>query len=114
MDLTCDCKEAIGGLAVASKITTRKWARSLWGAGILLFLVELSFAVDYVQAGLSNSITGGTMGWLGTLGMIVLKVTNDAIWNDGARHAAVQFVPLVLLPVLIVVLWITTLRRGVE
>lgn len=98
---------------MAKNITNRNWKQAFWTAGILVFLVELNAGVDYVQAGFNSQI-GGDLGWLPTIGMIALKITDSAFWNGGAVHLVTHFVSLLLVPVLMLGLWVAAARSGVE
>ena len=74
------------------------WA--FWAAGVSLLLVELWAAMEYVEAGLEHNMAS-VLGFLSAMGMITLNVAEHSLWHWSTLQLALQFVPLVVMGLLL-------------
>jgi hypothetical protein len=84
--------------AVAATVRRRqnekKWMMwTLWAAGIGLLLVEMNAGMEYLEAGLRQNV-GNLLGWLPAMGVITLKVAEQAMWHWGTLAVVLRAVPL--------------------
>jgi len=77
------------------------WA--LCAAGVGLLLVELSVGMEYLEAGFQQNM-GNILGWVPAMGMIMLKVAEQAIWYWGTLSLVLRILPFCALGLLLVVL----------
>jgi hypothetical protein len=74
---------------------------TLWAVGIGLLLVEVSAGMEYLEAGLRQNV-GNLLGWLPAMGLITLKVAEQAVWHWGTLAVALRAVPLTAMGLILV------------
>jgi hypothetical protein len=74
---------------------------TLWAAGIALLLVEVNAGMEYLETGLRQNV-GNLMGWLPAMGMITLKVVEQAVWHWGTLAVVLRAVPLAAMGLILV------------
>jgi hypothetical protein len=84
------------------------WA--FWAAGMSLLLVEVKTAMEYVEAGLQQNLSG-MLGELPAMGMITLKMAEHSLWHWSSLQTALQAVPMVATGLMLVTVAVM-LNRG--
>lgn len=88
-------------------IRNRKLIEGIWLSGVVLFVVELTEGLNYVQARLAN-FTPGCLGFVAAAAVAALKIVENGFWNYSQLVGTFQIVPFVTLPFLLVglALWL--------
>jgi len=73
------------------------WTAAFWCTGVALFVMELSLALDYVQARFAD-LAPNFLGVLPALGLAAWKLIESTFWNYGLLEAAFRVAPFVTLP----------------
>jgi hypothetical protein len=74
---------------------------TLWAAGIGLLLVEVNAGMEYLEAGLRQNV-GNLLGWLPAMGVITLKMAEQALWHWGTLTLLLRAVPLAAMGMILV------------
>lgn len=74
---------------------------TLWAAGIGLLLVEVNAGMEYLEAGLRQNV-GNLLGWLPAMGVITLKVAEQAVWHWATLAVVLRAVPLAAMGLILV------------
>ncbi len=77
-----------------------RWVAAFWFTGVVLFVMEMSAGLDYLQARLS-SLPHHTLGFLPAIGLAAWKVVEATFWHYGQLEASFRIMPLVTLPFLL-------------
>jgi hypothetical protein len=75
----------------------RFWTAAFWFTGILLFMMELSAGLDYVES-LFTELAPNFLGILPAWALAGWRVAEHAFWNFGQLEAAFRVLPLLTLP----------------
>lgn len=70
---------------------------AFWIAGVLLFMMELSAGLDYVEARLEN-LAPNFLDTVPAWGLAAWKLAEAMFWHSGQLEAGFRIVPLVTLP----------------
>jgi len=87
--------------------------RSIWIAVVGLFVVEMSAAVDYVEASITQH-AGGGVDWLTAFGLVVLNIAEQSLWHAGKLMPIFQYLPLAALPFVLMAIGLAMSRRAAE
>jgi hypothetical protein len=81
----------------AGRRNEKNWMMwTLWAAGIGLLLVEVNAGMEYLEAGLRQNV-GNLLGWLPAMGVVTLKVAEQAALHWGTLALLLRAVPLAAL-----------------
>ena len=84
---------------------------TLWAAGVTLLLVQVNAAMEYVEAGLEQNLSG-LLGDLPAVGMMTLNMAEHSLWHWGSLQMALQVVPMVAMGLLLVTVAVLLNRRA--
>lgn len=88
-------------------IRNRKLTGAIWFSGVILFVVELTEGLNYVQARLAN-FAPGCLGFVAAAAVAAWKIVENGFWNYSRLVGTFQIVPFIMLPFLLVglALWL--------
>lgn len=73
------------------------WMAAFWFTGVALFVMELSLALDYVEARFAD-LAPNFLGTLPAWGLATWKLAESTFWHYGLLEAAFRVAPFVTLP----------------
>jgi hypothetical protein len=94
-------------MAAVAAVTGRRHSEKnwmmwiLWAAGIALLLVEVNAGMEYLEAGVRQSV-GNVLGWLPAMGVITLRMAEQAVWHWGTLELVLRAVPLAAMGLILV------------
>ena len=95
----------------SGKRTKSSWMMWVfWAAGVSLLLVQVKAAMEYVEAGLQQNLSG-MLGELPAMGMITLNVAEHSLWHWSSLQTVLQAVPMVATGLMLVTVAVM-LNRG--
>src|SRR5271169_2241433 len=86
---------------------------ALWVAGIGLLVVEMSSAMDYVQASLKQQMVD-FLDWIPAMGVMALNFAQKAFWSFGTVESALGVMPMVTLPFVLLGVGLALGKRAVR